>query len=44
MDEGQLAAATNQGTIPPEVLAAAYGNVPGSPDAVETVSENLGQA
>lgn len=43
LNEAQLATSTNQGTIPPEVLAAAYGNVPGSPQAVEQVSEQLGQ-
>jgi hypothetical protein len=43
LNEAQLAAATNQGTIPPETLAAAYGNTPVSPQAVETVSENAGQ-
>lgn len=43
MDEEALALAANQGTIPPEVLAAAAGIVPGSPDAVETVSEDAGQ-
>jgi hypothetical protein len=34
-----LAAATNQGTIPPEVLAAASGGGPMAPQAVERVSE-----
>jgi len=43
LNEGQLATSVNQGTIPPETLAAAYGNVPGSPQAVEQVSEQLGQ-
>jgi hypothetical protein len=43
MDEAALAAAANEGTIPPEILAAAQGIVPGSPDAVETISEDLGQ-
>ena len=38
----QLARATNQGQIPPEILAAAAGNVPGTPQAVGQVSENLG--
>lgn len=37
-----LAAATNQGTIPPEILAAAQGSTPVSPEAVETVSEDIG--
>jgi cytochrome c1 len=44
MDEAQLAAATNQGTIPPEMLAAAFGNTPVSPQATEAVSESLGPA
>jgi hypothetical protein len=40
-----LAAAANQGTIPPEVLAAAQaGATPVSPQAVETVSESAGVA
>jgi hypothetical protein len=38
----QLSQATNAGTIPPEVLAAAAGNIPGSPEAAGTVSESLG--
>jgi hypothetical protein len=43
MDAAALAAATNQGTIPPEVLAAAQGGgTPGSPQAAETVSESSG--
>jgi hypothetical protein len=44
MDAEQLAAATNQGEIPPEVLAAAFGTTPVTPQAAEAVSESLGQA
>lgn len=44
LDEAQLAAATNQGTIPPEMLAAAFGNTPVTPQAAEVVSEDLGVA
>ena len=44
LDQEQLAAATNQGTIPPEVLAAAQAGGPLSPLAVEEVSENVGVA
>jgi hypothetical protein len=42
LDEQTLAAATNQGTIPPEMLAAAFGNGPGTPQAAELVSESTG--
>lgn len=42
LDEAQLAAATNQGTIPPEMLAAAFGNTPVTPQAAEQVSESSG--
>lgn len=38
----QLAGAVNQGTIPPEVLAAAQGGGPLSPEATEAVSESAG--
>jgi hypothetical protein len=45
LDAGALAAAANQGTIPPELLAAAQGpGTPGSPQAVERVSEDVGVA
>jgi hypothetical protein len=44
MDEEQLALATNQGTIPPELLAAGFGNTPVTPQATEVISESLGQA
>jgi hypothetical protein len=44
LDEAAVAAAANQGTIPPEVLAAAAGVVPGGPEAVETISEDVGIA
>jgi hypothetical protein len=37
-----VAAATNQGAIPPEVAAAAFGTAPGSPEAVEQLSESAG--
>jgi hypothetical protein len=37
-----LAAASNQGTIPPELLAAAGGINPATPGAVEQVSESAG--
>ena len=40
MDEKALASATNQGTIPPEVLMAAQGATPVSPGAVEQVSKS----
>jgi hypothetical protein len=39
-----LALAANQGEVPPEVLAAANGIGPGSPQAVEQVSESKGEA
>lgn len=42
LDAKALAAATNQGTIPPEILAAAAGTTPVSPQAVETVSKSAG--
>lgn len=42
MNEQALAAATNQGTIPPQILAAASGMGPGGPQAVEQVSESAG--
>lgn len=42
MDATQLALATNQGTVPPEMLAAAFGNTPVSPAAAEAVSETKG--
>lgn len=44
MNAEQLAAATNQGTIPPEVLASAFGNTPTTPQAAEVVSESSGVA
>lgn len=43
-DAGALAAATNQGTIPPELLAAAMGSQPGTPEAAEAISESRGPA
>jgi hypothetical protein len=43
MNPEQLAMATNQGELPPEVMAAAFGNMPGSPGAAEQVSEQAGQ-
>lgn len=39
-----LAAATNQGQLPPEVILAATGNGPGAPEAVEAISEDIGIA
>jgi len=43
MDANALAAATNQGGIPPEVLAAAQsGGTPTSPQSAERVSESVG--
>jgi hypothetical protein len=42
MSAGALAAATNQGTLPPEVLAAAGGASPTGPEAVEAISESRG--
>ena len=44
LDEEQVAAAANSGTIPAETLAIASGVVPGAPDAVEQVSESAGIA
>lgn len=42
MNPEQLALATNAGELPPEIVAAAMGNIPGSPGAAEQVSENVG--
>jgi hypothetical protein len=42
MDPAQLAAAVNQGQLPPEIVAAAQGNTPVTPQATEAVSENAG--
>jgi hypothetical protein len=44
MDAQALAAATNQGEIPPEILMAAQGAGPMAPEATEQVSESAGQA
>lgn len=44
MDDAALAAATNQGALPPELLAAAQGINPLAPDAAEQVSESAGVA
>ena len=44
VDAQALAAATNQGEIPPEILMAAQGAGPMGPQAAEQVSESAGQA